>query len=82
MILPATGELPMTTAYGRWIWCHDHEDNWKGYLCMGCDCATDANGYCLMCGSPSPSVILETCQACGERPCKCFDGATLRRESK
>jgi hypothetical protein len=81
MMLPATGELPMTTRTGRWIWCHDHEDGWKGYLHMDCDCACDVDGYCIGCGNASPAVIPETCQLCGENPCKCFDGATLRRET-
>lgn len=80
MILPGTDELPVTTPYGRWMWCVDHEDGWFGYLHMDCDCACNDDGFCMACHSPSPAVITLTCQACGESPCDCFNGRRLRKE--
>lgn len=82
MILPKTNEWPIRTQYGRWLWCHDHEDGWEGYLHLDCDMVCDDNGRCIGCGSPSPAAIPTPlcCSACGERPCSCFtNAARLRR---
>lgn len=53
------GEKPITCNGKRWLYVRDNETGKHLYLCLNCDCATDKDGYCILCGAPSPAAIKE-----------------------
>ena len=40
----------------RWIYIHDIQEEKNVYFHLNCDCPVDDDGYCLLCGKPSPLV--------------------------
>lgn len=60
MIIPKSNEIVLSTYTGRWLWCHDPEDGWEGYVHLECDMITDENGNCIGCGAQSPASTGES----------------------
>jgi len=51
------GEKPIEYDNQRWLYVHDIKEGKNTYLHLNCDCQVDEEGYCLLCGCPSPIVI-------------------------
>jgi hypothetical protein len=55
LVRPVPGEPLVTDSHGtRWEYVFDAEDGHHKYLHRACDAVCDREGYCIMCGAPSP----------------------------
>jgi hypothetical protein len=55
VLYPVKGEpIVRSERRGRWEYVKDTDDGHHKYLHMDCDAICDADGHCVMCGSPGP----------------------------
>jgi len=57
MLIPVENEPIIEYDGQRWEYVFDTEEKKHYYLHKNCDCLTDDQGYCLLCGKASPTAM-------------------------